>query len=138
MASTLDDLVAAAVRTWATVARTWIRAANAILVAWLDVPDVESGRSGFNEGFVLVPAQQSPTPLRPESFSNWDDDPLPNNALAVTPAGVEAGMVTEVILSVQPPPGTASGTYTGTLCDSNGACVVEEVGIYVVGDRSPP
>jgi hypothetical protein len=138
MASTLDDLVAAVVRTWASVARTWIGAANAILVGWLDVPDVESGRSGFNEGFVLVPAQQSPTALSPESFSNWDDDQLPNHALAVKPAGVEAGKVTEVIVSVQPPAGTASGTYTGTMCDSNGTCLLEEVAIYVVGDRSPP
>jgi hypothetical protein len=138
MASALDDLVATAVRTWATVARSWIGAANAILVGWLDVPDVESGRSAFNEGFVLVPAQQSPTVLSPESFSNWDDDPLPNHALAVKPAGVESGTVTEVIVSVQPPAGTASGTYTGMLCDSNGTCLLEDVGIYVVGDRSPP
>ena len=78
MASTLDDLVAAAMRTWATVARTWIEAANAILVGWLDVPDVESGRTGFNEESVVVPAQQSPTDLSPESFSNWDDDQLPS------------------------------------------------------------
>jgi hypothetical protein len=138
MASTLDDLVAAAVRTWATVARTWIGAANAILVAWLDVPDVESGRTGFNEEFVVVPAQQSPTALSPESFSNWDDDQLPADALAVNPAGVKAGKITEVVVSVQPPKGTPSGTYTGSLYDHSGTCVLEEVGIYVVGDRSPP
>ena len=53
------------------------------------------------------------------------------------PAGVEAGKITHVIVSVQPPAGTASGTYTGTLCDSNGTCLLEEVGVYVVGDRSP-
>lgn len=137
MASTLDDLVGAAVRTWANVARTWIEAANTILVGWLDVPDVESGGTGFNEGSVVVPAQQSPTDLSPESFSNWDNDPLPKHALAVKPAGVEAGKITQVIVSVQPPAGTASGTYTGTLCDSNGTCLLEEVGVYVVGDRSP-
>ena len=68
MASTLDDLVGAAVRTWANVARTWIEAANTILVGWLDVPDVESGRTGFNEGSVVVPAQQSPTDLSPDPF----------------------------------------------------------------------
>ena len=52
------------------------------------------------------------------------------------PAGVEAGKVTDVIVSVQPPEGTASGTYTGTLCDSNGTCLLEEVGVYVVGDKA--
>jgi hypothetical protein len=98
MASTLDDLVGAAVRTWANVARTWIEAANTILVGWLDVADVESGRTGFNEGSAVVPAQQSPTDLSPESFSNWDDDPLPKHALAVKPAGVEAGRSPHVIV----------------------------------------
>jgi hypothetical protein len=130
MPSTLDELVATATQTGATVARTWIEAANAVLVGWLDVPDVESGRTGFNEDFVVVPAQQSATPLSPESFSNWDDKKLDNGALKVNPAGV-------VIVSVQPPKGTASGTYTGSLYDPTGTCVVEEVGVYVVGDKAP-
>ncbi len=56
----------------------------------------------------------------------------------MTPAQVEAGKITEVVVSVQPPPGTASGTYTGSLYDPTGTCVLEEIGIYVVGDRSPP
>ena len=137
MPSTLDELVATATQTGATVARTWIEAANAVLVGWLDVPDVESGRTGFNEDFVVVPAQQSATPLSPGSFSNWDDNKLDNGALKVNPAGVEPGKVTEVIVSVQPPKGTASGTYTGSLYDPTGTCVVEEVGVYVVGDKAP-
>ena len=137
MASTLDDLVAAAVRTWATVARAWIEAANAILIGWLDLADVETGRTGFNEEVVVVPPQQAPTALSPESFSNWDQDQLPAAALAVKPGDVKAGEITEVLVSVQPPQGTASGTYVGTLCDSSGACLLQEVGIYVVGDRSP-
>jgi hypothetical protein len=137
MASTLDDLVAAAVRTWATVARTWIEGANAVLVGWADLPDVESGRTGFNEELVVVPAQQAQTALKPESFSNWDQDHLPAEALAVKPAGVKAGEITEVVVSVQPPQGTASGTYVGSLCDSSGACLLPDVGVYVVGDRSP-
>jgi hypothetical protein len=136
MPSTLDDLVATATQTGATVARTWIQAANAVLIGWLDVPDVESGRTCFNEEFVVVPAQQSATSLSPESFSNWDDK-LDNGALKVNPAEVEAGKVTEMIVSVQPPKGTASGTYTGSLYDPTGTCVVEEVGVYVVGDKAP-
>jgi len=137
MPSTLDDLVATATQTGATVARTWIEAANAVLIGWLDVPDAESGGTGFNEESVVVPAQQSATPLRPESFSNWDDKKLDNGALKVDPAGVVAGKVTEAIVSVQPPKGTASGTYTGSLHDPTGTCVVEEVAVYVVGDKAP-
>ena len=138
MASTLDDLVAAAMRTWATVARTWIEAANAILIGWLEVADVETGRTSFNEEFVVVPAQQAPTALNPGSFSNWDKKTLPAGALAVKPVEVKAGEITEVVVSVQPPGGTASGTYVGSLCDASGACLLPEVGVYVVGDRSPP
>jgi hypothetical protein len=137
MASTLDDLVAAAVRTWATVARAWIEAANAILIGWLDLADVETGRTGFNEEVVVVPAQLAPTALNPGSFSNWDQDQLPAEALAVKPAEVNAGEHTEVLVLVQPPKGTASGTYTGSLYDPTGTCLIEEVGVYVVGDRSP-
>ena len=138
MASTLDDLVATAMRTWATVARTWIEAANAILIGWLDVADVETGRTSFNEELVVVPAQQAPTALNPGTFSNWDKKPLPAGALAVKPAEVKAGEITEVVVSVQPPKGTASGTYVGSLRDASGACLLPEVGVYVVGDRSPP
>ena len=137
MASTLDDLVAAAMRTWATVARTWIEAANAILLGWLDVPDVETGRTGFNEELVLVPAQQAPTELNPGSFFNWDRDELHADAFAVTPARVKAGEITEVVVSVDPPQGTASGTYTGSLYDPTGTCLLEEIGVYVVGDAAP-
>lgn len=137
MAGTLDDLVSAAVRTWATVAQTWIEAANAILVGWLDVPDVETGAPRFNEEVVVVPAQLASTALNPGSFSNWDQDQLPAEAFAVKPAEVDAGEITKVLVSVQPPKGTASGTYTGSLYDPTGTCLLEEVGVYVVGDRSP-
>jgi hypothetical protein len=137
MAGMLDDLVATAVRTWATVARTWIEAANAIGVAWLDLPEVESGRKGFNEEVVVVPAQQATTALNPGPFSNWDQDQIPPEALTVEPTQVNAGEATEVCLAVTPPRNTASGTYTGSLCDLSGACLVEEIGVYVVGDSSP-
>ena len=138
MAGPLDDLVAAAVRAWATVARTWIEAGNAIGVAWLDLPAVESGRTGFNEEVVVVPAQPAPTALHPGPFADWDHHVLPPGALAVVPAQVGAGEVTEVCVRVHPAGGTASGTYTGSLFNSpGGACLVEGIGVYVVGDSSP-
>jgi hypothetical protein len=136
MANTLDGLVAAAVRTWATVARTWIEAANSILLGWLDVADVESGRTGFNEEVVVVPAQQAPTVLNAGSFSNWDQDQLPAESLDLKPVEVKAGEFRKVLVSVEPPEGTASGTYTGSLYDPAGTCLLEEVGVYVVGDKS--
>ena len=137
MAGPLDDLVAAGVRAWLSVAQAWTKAANDIVVAWLDLADVESGRRSFNKEAVTVPAQQDPTDLHPGPFSNWDRDQLPPGALAVVPAGVEAGVATEVLLVVQPPEGACSGTYTGSLCDPNGACLLDEIGIYVVGDTPP-
>jgi hypothetical protein len=137
MANTLDDLVGAAVQTWATVVRTWMEAANAVLVGWLDVADVESGRTGFNEQLVVVPAQEAPTALNPGSFSNWDQEQLPANALAVNPVEVNAGEIKKALVLVKPPQGTASGTYTGSLHDPTGTCLLEEVSVYVVGDRSP-
>ena len=138
MAGSLDDLVAAAVRAWATVARAWIEATNAIGVGLLDMPAVESGRRSFNAEVVVVPAQQTPTALHPGRFDNWDHKELPPAALTVAPLQVGAGQATEVCVQVQPPAGTASGTYTGSLYDSpGGACLVEGIGVYVVGD-SPP
>jgi hypothetical protein len=137
MAERLDDLVAAAVQAWVTVAGAWIEAANAIGVAWLDLPAVESGRPGFNEEIVALSAQRAPTALHPEAFSDWDDNKLPREALIVEPDQVNAGEATNVRLLVQPPKDTTSGTYTGSLCDSSGACLVDEIGVYVVGDTPP-
>jgi hypothetical protein len=138
MASPLDDLMAAAARGWATVGRSWIEAANAIAVSCLDMPAVESGRTGFNEEVVVVPAQQAPTALRPGPFADWDQNVLPPAALAVVPAQVGAGEVTEVCVRVHPAGGIASGTYMGSLFSSpGGACLVEGIGVYVVGDSSP-
>jgi len=138
MAGPLDDLVAAAVRAWATVARTRIEAGNAIGVAWLDLPAVESGRTGFNEEVVVVPAQQAPTALRPGRFADWDDKELPPATVAVVPPQVGAGEITEVCVRGHPAGGIASGTYTGSLFNSpGGACLVEGIGVYVVGDNSP-
>jgi hypothetical protein len=137
MAGALDDLVAAVVRGWATMAWTWMEAANAIAIALLDLPDVESGHPGFNQAAVMVPPQQAPTALHPKAFSNWDDHPLPDNALTLDPAQVNAGEATQVRLVVQPPAGTASGTYTGSLCNAMGTGLLDEIGVYVVGDTLP-
>jgi hypothetical protein len=137
MAGTLDGLVAAAVRAWATAARTWIETANAILIGWLELGDVESGQTGFNTEFVVVPAQPATTGLHPGRFANWDHEELPPPALAVAPPQVNAGEATKVCLLVKPPKGTASGTYTGSLCAPSGAPLIEDVGVYVVGDTSP-
>jgi hypothetical protein len=138
MADTLDDLVGAAVRTWATVARTWIEAANTVLVGWLDVADAESMLTGFNEEVVLLPRQQAATALHAGPFTDWDQNQLRPAALTVEPAQVNAGEVTEVRVKVQPPHGTASGTYRGSLYDPTGACLLKGVDVYVVGDRPPP
>src|SRR5262245_65895811 len=98
MAGPLDDLVAAGVRAWLSVAQAWIKAANDIVVVWLDLADVESGRRSFNKEAVLVPAQQAPTDLHPGPFCNWDRDQIPPVALAVVPAGVKPGVAMEVLL----------------------------------------
>jgi hypothetical protein len=137
MAGTLDDLLSTAVRTWATVARTWIDAANEVMVGWLDVADVESGHPGFNQASAVVPAQEARTPLTAGSFANWDQDQLPGNTLALRPEEVLAAEDTEILLRVKPPQGTASGTYWGSLDDPTGTCVLEDFAVYVVGDRSP-
>jgi hypothetical protein len=137
MAGALDDLVAAVVRGWAAVARAWIEAANAIAIGFLDLADVESGRTGFNEEIVVVPGQPAATDVHPRGFTDWDHNELPSVALTVEPAQVNAGKVTEVRIAVEPPQGTASGTYTGSLHDPAGVCLFEEVAVYVVGDKSP-
>jgi hypothetical protein len=136
MAGPLDDLVAAWVRAWLAMAQASIEAANDIVVAWLELGDVETGRPGFNEEIVMLSAH-APTSLHPQAFSNWDDDQLPLDALTVEPGQVNGGEATEVRLMVQPPQGAVSGTYTGSLCDSEGACLLDEVGVYVVGETPP-
>jgi hypothetical protein len=137
MAEQLDDVVAAAVRAWVTVAGAWIEAANAIGVAWLDLPAVESGGPGFNEEIVALSAQRASTALHPVAFSDWDDNELPREALTVEPDQVNAGEATTVRVLVQPPNDTVSGTYTGSLCDSSGTCLLDEIDVYVVGDTPP-
>jgi hypothetical protein len=137
MAGPLDELVEAGVRAWLTVVQASIEAANDIVVAWLDLPDVESGRPGFNEEIVTLSAQRAPTSLHPQAFSNWDDEELPPGALTVEPRRINSGEVTEVRLVVQPPEGAVSGTYTGSLCDLDGACLLDEIGVYVVGETPP-
>ena len=63
---------------------------------------------------------------------------LPPAVLAVVPAQVGAGEVTEVCVRVHPAGGVASGTYTGSLFNSpGGACLVDGIDVYVVGDSSP-
>jgi hypothetical protein len=136
MADRLDDLVTAAVRAWAVAARAWIEAANAIGVSWLELADVESGRTGFNEETVVVAAQPGPTELHCDEFAGWDDHRLPPEAVAVLPPRVEAGEKTEVCVRIQAPPGTPSGTYTGSLCTPGGTCLVGGIGVYVVGDTA--
>jgi hypothetical protein len=138
MADQLDELVKAAVRSWAVAARAWIEAVNAIGVGWLDLPAVESGRTGFNEETVVVPAQPASTDLHPRQFANWDGNELPLEALAVEPPSVGAGEETEVCVRVQPPIGIASGSYTGSLSGSPGGTpLVDEISVYVVGGPSP-
>lgn len=138
MSDPLNDLVAAAVRAWASVAAAWIKSANAGLVGLLELADTESDLLGFNEETVLVPAQPAACGISAGRFANFDDTPLPAEAISVTPPALGAGVETRVCVRVAPPQGTASGTYMGTLIDSSGGrCVAEEVGVYVVGDRAP-
>jgi hypothetical protein len=137
MAGALDDLVAAMVRGWATVARAWLEAANAMAIGFLDLADVESGSMSFNQEVVIVPRQPAVTAVHPRGFTDWDQNELAPAALTLEPAQVSADKVTKVRLVVQPPQGTASGTYTGSLHDPTGTCVLEEVGVYVVGDKAP-
>jgi len=132
MADPVDDLTTAAVRAWATVAQAWFEAANAIVLSWVDMAAVESGRTAFNEETVLVGAQGA-TALRPGRFADWDDNALPPAAIAVVPAQVAGGEDTEVCVRVRAPGNVTSGTYTGSLLDSGGSCVAEEIAVYVVG-----
>jgi hypothetical protein len=137
MAGALDDLVADMVRGWATVARAWLDAANRMLIGFLDLADVESGPMSFNQRVVTVPRQPAPTAVHPRGFTDWDENELAPAALTLEPAQVSADDMTTVRLVVQPPKGTASGTYTGSLHDHTGTCVLEEVVLYVVGDKAP-
>ena len=137
MAGPLDDLVADAVRAWLSMARASVEAANDIIVEWLDLADVESGRLGFNEAIVFVPEQPDATPLHPRGFTDWDGNELPPDAFDLDPSDVKGGEATQIRLLVQPPEGAVSGTYTGSLCDSNGACLLDEIGVYVVGETPP-
>jgi hypothetical protein len=134
----LDELVTAAVRAWATVARAWLGAFNAIGVSWLDLPGVESGRTGFNQETVVVEAQGAPTDLHPGPFADWDGNELPPAVVTVVPPQVVVGQEAEVCIQVKPSLAIASGTYTGSLWDSSGdTCLVDEIGIYVVGGPAP-
>lgn len=137
MAGPVDDLMTAGVRAWLTMVQASIDAANDIVVAWLDLADVESGRPGFNEEIVFVPGQPDATPLHPTDFTDWDDNELPPHAFDLDPSDVKAGEPTQVRLLVRAPEGAVSGTYMGSLCDSNGACLLDEVGVYVVGETPP-
>lgn len=139
MVDTGDDLTTAAVRAWAIAGRAWMEAANAIVVGWLDLPGVEKGDAGFNEEVIVVPAQPAPTILHPGPFANgWDGSELPRGAVSVIPRRVAAAMETEVRVRVRQPANMASGTYTGSLLDApGGACLVDEIGVYVVGGSAP-
>ena len=138
MSDPLNDLVATAIRAWASVAGAWIESANAVLVSLLDLSDTESDQLGFNEETVLIPPQPAACDVSAGRFADIDDTPLPAEVISVTPHALAAGVETKVCVRVTPPPGTASGTYMGTLRDSSGGqCVAEEVGVYVVGDRAP-
>ncbi|HET9121196.1 MAG TPA: hypothetical protein VFN72_11760 [Solirubrobacterales bacterium] len=137
MAGASDDLVAALVRGWATVAQAWLEAANAMTIGFLDLADAETGPMDFNQQVVIVPRQPAATPIHPRGFTDWDQNELAPAALTLEPAQIAADAVTKVRLVAKPPPGTASGTYTGSLHDPTGTCVFEEVVVYVVGDKAP-
>lgn len=138
MSDPLNDLVGTAVRAWASVARAWIASANEAWVSLLDLSDPESDQLGFNEETVTVPAQSGPCAVCAGPFVDFDNTQLPAEVIAVTPQALAGGVETKVCVRVHPPPGTASGTYMGTLMDApGGRCVAEEVGVYVVGDHAP-
>ena len=138
MSDPLNDLVGTAVRAWASVARAWIASANEAWVSLLDLSDPESDQLGFNEETVTVPAQSGPCAVCAGPFVDFDNTQLPAEVIVVTPQALAGGVETKVCVRVHPPPGTASGTYMGTLMDSpGGRCVAEEVGVYVVGDHAP-
>ncbi len=138
MTDRVDDLTADAVGAWATAARDWMEAVNEIWLSWLDLAAVESGQTGFNQEVVVVKAQPAPTDLRPGPFTDWDGNELPRDAVTVEPSRVAAGQETTVRVRVKSSRGLASGTYTGPLLNaSDDACLVDEIGVYVVGDRVP-
>ena len=138
MADQIDELARSAVRAWATAAQAWLRAINSIGVSWLDLPGVESGPTGFNEEVVAVPPQVAPSQVHPEAFADSDGNVLSPDAMAVDKAEAATDGDAAVCVRVEPPVGTASGTYTGSLMDSpGGRCLVDEVAIYVVGDHAP-
>jgi hypothetical protein len=135
MADQPNDLATAAVRGCAAAGRAWMEAVNAAWLGCLDLPTVESGRTGFNQEFVVIRGRQGPITLHPEGFVAWDGTQLPAAAVSVVPSQVGAGEETEVCVRVVPPGGISSGTYTGSLLDSPGGTpLVDEVGVYVVGD----
>jgi hypothetical protein len=138
MSDPVNDLVGNAVRAWASVARAWIASANAAWVSLLDLSDPESDQLGFNEETVMVPAQSEGCAVCAGPFVDFDNTQLPAEVISVTPQALVGGVETKVCVRVDPPKGTASGTYMGTLLDSpGGRCVAEEVGVYVVGDHAP-
>jgi len=138
MADRLDDLATATAGAWAIAGRAWMEAVNAIGVGWLDLANVESGQSGFNREAVVVGPQLIATDLHLGRFTNWAGEALPHDAISVEPSRIPAGKATTVNVRVEPPEGTASGTYTGSLSNApNGACLVDGIGIYVVGDNLP-
>jgi len=138
MSDPLNDLIGTAVRAWASVAGAWIESANAVWISLLDMSDRETDQRGFNEETVLVAAQSAACGVSAGPFVDFDNTQLPAAVISVTPQALAAGVETKVCVRVEPPPGTASGTYMGTLVEpSGGRCVAEEVGVYVVGDRAP-
>jgi hypothetical protein len=138
MTSQLDDLTTDAVGAWATAAGAWMEAVNEIWLGWLDLAAVESGETGFNQEVVVVKAQPAPTELRPGRFTGWDGKELPRDAVTVEPSRVAAGRETTVLVRVKSPGDLASGTYTGPLLNaSDDACLVDEIGVLVVGGRVP-
>lgn len=138
MTDRLDDLTTDAVGAWATVTGAWMEAVNEIWLSWLDLGAVESGQTGFNEEVVVVKAQPVPTDLRLGPFTDWDGKELQRDTVHVEPPRVPAGQETAVRVWVDPRDNLASGTYTGQLLNaSDGVPLVEEIGVYVVGDRVP-
>lgn len=137
MSDRLDDLVTDAVGAWAIAGRAWMEAVNKIGVGWLDLANVESGQSGFNEEEVVVGPQLFATELRLGKFSNWNGEEIPQKAISVEPSRIPAGRATPVRVKVKSGKGLASGTYTGKLLSAlDRTSLVGAIGIYVVGDRA--
>lgn len=138
MANSFNDLASAALRAWATLARAWLEGATSVWFTVIDLAETESDEQGFNEAVVVVPAQAAPTALKLDRFADADDRQLSPAAIGVSPADLVAGEDTKVRISVTPPAGTASGTYSGSLWNSaKSKCLAEEIQLYVVGDQLP-